>query len=271
MKLSKFMAVFLAAICCLVFVNSSQAKETVTIRGSHALYWTLKDYIPTIEKAADITMDFSKAGGCGDAKKAVKSKQASGAICCPFTDEELAGLGATQHPLALGTLMILVNKDNPIDNLTAAQTRDIFAGKITNWSEVGGENKPIAVLARHHCGPHSVPWKTIIPAEQWVKKRIKIDNTVAMLKTVAAMKNSIGHLDVTLYDPAKVKALKIDGVSPIDKTAFADGYPFFEVISIITPGEPTAGQQRLIDYLRTEKTRPMYEARHLTMGTRLAP
>ena len=53
-----------------------------------------------------------------------------------------------EHIIALDSLIVITNPDNPVDRLTTAQVRDIFSGRITNWSEVGGENAPIMVADR---------------------------------------------------------------------------------------------------------------------------
>src|SRR5699024_4642861 len=50
-------------------------------------------------------------------------------------------------PVAWDALAIITNPHNPVDSLTLKQVHDIYYGKITNWSEVGGKNKPINVYA----------------------------------------------------------------------------------------------------------------------------
>lgn len=53
-----------------------------------------------------------------------------------------------EHIIAVDSLIVITNPDNPVDRLTTEQLRGIFSGEITNWSEVGGENAPIMVLDR---------------------------------------------------------------------------------------------------------------------------
>lgn len=53
-----------------------------------------------------------------------------------------------EHIIALDSLIVITHPNNPVDQLTTEELRAIFAGQITNWSEVGGENAPITVLER---------------------------------------------------------------------------------------------------------------------------
>ena len=51
-----------------------------------------------------------------------------------------------EHIIAIDSLLVVTNPDNPVDTLTMDQLRDIYTGRITNWSEVGGANAPINVV-----------------------------------------------------------------------------------------------------------------------------
>jgi len=53
-----------------------------------------------------------------------------------------------QHPVAWDAIVFIVNKDNPLDNITLQEVRDIYNGKITNWRQLGGANRRIDLYAR---------------------------------------------------------------------------------------------------------------------------
>lgn len=53
---------------------------------------------------------------------------------------------ATLYPIAWDALVAIVHPDNPIGNVTLAQLRDLYLGKITNWSELGGDDRPIELV-----------------------------------------------------------------------------------------------------------------------------
>ena len=62
-----------------------------------------------------------------------------------------AGIELEQLPIAREGFVFIVNKDNPVDMLTQQQLRDIYSGKITNWSEVGGPDMPIIAAQDLDC------------------------------------------------------------------------------------------------------------------------
>ncbi len=53
-----------------------------------------------------------------------------------------------QKALGRDALVFIVNEENPVQSLTQQQLRDIYAGKITNWKEVGGADAAIVAFQR---------------------------------------------------------------------------------------------------------------------------
>lgn len=51
-------------------------------------------------------------------------------------------------PVAWDALVVIVHKDNPVENMTLDQTRALFTGKITNWKQLGGRDAPIELYVR---------------------------------------------------------------------------------------------------------------------------
>ena len=63
-------------------------------------------------------------------------------------DEEIAeaqskGVNPVEHIIARDAIAVIVNQENPVSELTLQQISDIYSGKITNWSQVGGEDRPV--------------------------------------------------------------------------------------------------------------------------------
>jgi phosphate transport system substrate-binding protein len=58
------------------------------------------------------------------------------------------GISLTQSVVAYDAIAVVVNPSNPVDRLTLPQLSDIYLGKVTNWKEVGGEDRPIVLLSR---------------------------------------------------------------------------------------------------------------------------
>lgn len=59
-----------------------------------------------------------------------------------------AGFEAVEVPVALDAIAVVVHPSNPVTKLTVEQLADIFTGRVTNWQEVGGEDRPIVLVSR---------------------------------------------------------------------------------------------------------------------------
>ena len=53
------------------------------------------------------------------------------------------GVNLIETPIALDAFVFVMNKNNPVKDLTIKQIQDIYLGNITNWKEVGGKNAKI--------------------------------------------------------------------------------------------------------------------------------
>ena len=56
--------------------------------------------------------------------------------------------GVTQVPVAWDALVVIVNKDNPVQNISLDDLRKVFLGQLHNWQELGGADAPIELYAR---------------------------------------------------------------------------------------------------------------------------
>ena len=76
------------------------------------------------------------------------------AFCAKPSDEQVQygldkGVELELIPIGREAFVFLVNKNNPVDSLSMQQLKDIYSGKITNWKDVGGANRPINVVQRN--------------------------------------------------------------------------------------------------------------------------
>ncbi len=125
-------------------------------------------------------------------------------------------------------------------NITEKQARELFSGKILNWSELGGPDMPVTPIARLHCKARPGHWRLILDNEdQFSTSLFEVGTIPDMVQSVASRKDAVGHLaSWTIHgyaDKWKVKALKVNGINPEDKKALESGsYPFYRVYSITT-------------------------------------
>ncbi len=180
-----------------------------------------------------------------------------GFVCCSLSQQELNQKKIKIYPLAAEPILILVNKKNPVENLSIDQVRAIFRGDITNWNELGGWNKPIAVITRLHCKKRPGHWKTILPtAGEFTKERINVSSADEMVKMVTKFETAIGHTGSTwLFDrSSNVKAVSIDKVVASAKNLKNKSYPFYRTLSAVTAMNPSEDLLTIIKQVQHGKS-----------------
>ncbi len=256
------------AFVCLMFSVSAPAADpseakTVTGAGEHFSWVILDELKPGLERRYDRTIKlFGKesmlGAGCSTGiKKARENRpghETFGFVCCPLSEHEIHKEGLTVHPLAQEALLILVNKSNPIEDIPIEKVRAIFRGEITNWKEVGGEDRPIVVVLRPHCPDRPGHWKTIVPSlEQFRKDRLDVKSEAEVVQRVSDFAEGIGNIGATwIFNPnEKVKVVKVGGLAATAENLRAGKYPFTQELSIVTHGELSKELAAIIKEVQT--------------------
>jgi ABC-type phosphate transport system substrate-binding protein len=180
-----------------------------------------------------------------------------GFVCCALHPDEVKKNNLHVYPLAEEPILIIVNQSNPVNNLSLKQVRDIFSGRITNWSEVGGNNKPIVVITRLHCKKRPGHWKTILPdAKNFRADRLNVYGADDMVRKVTDFNDAIGHVGSTWkFTPAdRLKRITIDHVQPTAENIKFRKYPFYRTLSAVTKKGVSGDVVKLIQEVQYGET-----------------
>jgi len=235
-------------------------------------------FLPIIEQyAKDHNLNIKvQEGTCGTSAKAINDKAADIAgFCCPAAESDRLP-GIKFHTMGIGSLALIVNKENPVDNITFEQAQDIFQGKLFRWSDIKvdgksvGSHKSIQVLGRLHCKQRTGHWRLILDNEDLFSPRMfEVSAIKDMISEVAGNTDSIGYetlwMAFTYYKDSedRVKALSVNGVSPTDNAKLAAGeYPLYRTFQVTTweTADKNKHAQGLVDYLMSqiEKVDPAF-------------
>lgn len=153
--------------------------------------------------------------------------------------------------IARDGIAVIVHPDVKVDNLTKEQVRDIFAGVITNWKEVGGADRPIVVVSREEgSGTRGAFQEMVMGGEEppIVETAILQPSSGALRTTVASTPDSIGYISFGYLDNS-VKAIAIGGVKPTVENALNGTYPVVRPFNFVTRGEPTGLVKFFINFV----------------------
>ena len=171
------------------------------------------------------------------------------------------------YPIGYDALVFLTNTGNPVAGLTTAQIQDIYQGKITNWNEVGGEDKSIEAYQRPQTsGSQALMCKLVMgdlplmeaPVDRYPHEMSGLVDVLATYKNTAnALGYSVYYYAKNMYSTPELKMLAVDGVQP-DNAAIADGsYPFVNpFFAIIRADEPENSPARqMLAWIRSSDGR----------------
>ena len=157
--------------------------------------------------------------------------------------------------VALDCIVPIVHKDNKVADLTKAQLKDIFSGKITNWKEVGGADAPIVVVGRDtSSGTYGTWQEMIMDAGEKTRVTAKAQVTAssgAMLATVSKNPNAIGYEGMG-YVNDTVKGVKVEGVAASAATARNGQYPLSRFLYMFTNGWPQGEVLNFLMYMQSD-------------------
>lgn len=165
------------------------------------------------------------------------------------SEAELAKYPLVMHQWAIDGVAVVVNPKNPVKSLTTAQLKDIYAGKITQWSALGGENQSINLYTRDAAsGTRSVFWKKALGKGEISDKALFTASNGAMKTAVGQDPAAIGYISVGHID-ASVAPVALDGVAPSLENVKQGKYKIARGLYSNTNGEPKGLTKKFIDYL----------------------
>ena len=212
--------------------------STATIPLSEGIVKTLLSYSP--EQA----QEFVKHNTTHYAYENLIDGKCDVIFVTPPSDEELqlmkdAGEEFEVVRVVKDAFVFLVNQENPVESLTLAQIQDIYRGKITNWSEVGGEDLEIIPYQREdNSGSQTLMYKLVLPKGEITQAptELRIEGMDGLVDAVssydgtgkASLGYSVYYYASGMYTNENSRLLKVDGVEPTNDTIASDEYPLVD-------------------------------------------
>ena len=181
------------------------------------------------------------------------------------SEAQANGVTPVEHIIARDAIAVIVNPNNPVNELTLQQISDIYSGKYTNWQEVGGEDRPIVRLSREtNSGTHVYFLETVLRLGSKEDKTLFSTNTLLLpssegiISEVRDNPNAIGY-DGLGYVPKDLKMVAIakeaggeyvlPSIAPVnDKT-----YAIARDLYMYTNGEPAGIIKDYLDWILSDE------------------
>ena len=240
----------LLASMALLTASPLFAAEKITIAGDPCSLPLIQKVVEAYKEKIDnkLEVEFTKVGCMMGVYQAANQKYDIGVSTQNGLSTNLPK-GASLRVVGKAPIVLLVNKANPLTDITYEQLQGIFSGEITNWKEVGGKDLAIKNVMLEPCVKHTMSKKVIPYGQELAQlKPDKKVNPVAHTNTMVSENDGAIGQQLYGYETSDVKVLTVDGVTATEENLKSGKYTFFEEYNIVTRGEPTGTIGKLIDF-----------------------
>jgi phosphate transport system substrate-binding protein len=256
-------AVFFAAVAAAAVAPAPKAKAagTITVKGSDTMVVLGQRWAEEYMKKHPGTTIQVTGGGSGTGISALINGTTD--VCEASRSmkdaekkqvEEKAGGPPVEITVAKDGLSVYVNDTNPITELSMAQLKDIFTGKVTSWKDLGGPDAKIIPYSRENSSGTYVFFKEHVLANaDYTPRAQAMPGTAAVVNAVSKEKFGIGYGGAAYAKGIKVIKVKKEptaaGIAPSDATIKDGSYPLSRPLFFYVRPKPAADIKAFTDWV----------------------
>ena len=216
-KMTKVLTTVLVIALAALTLAGCAKKDTspVTTDGSTSMEKVIGTLGEAFTEKEGINVTYNPTGSGSGIQAVSEGRCDIGLSSRALKDDEKATL--TETVVALDGIAMIVNPENPVSDLTVEQIADIYTGKITNWSEVGGNDAEIVLIGREAGSGTRDGFESITGTKDACQYRQELTSTGDVITTVSQNPNAIGYASLAAIKDS-VKALTVNGVAPTEAT-----------------------------------------------------
>lgn len=247
----------LAVVLLFGIVDSTVAAEKIRYSGCGI-----------VKKAfmAELAKEFTKTSGVevqiegGGATKGIRDVAAGKTVLggtCRHAIDVPQEQGVKLHHVAWDALVVIVNKDNPVDSVSMDQLKGIIEGKIKDWGDVGGPSgKPIEFYARNSKNAGvSLALREIVfhDGKKEFAATKTFGSTGPLEQAIEKDAWSVGVTGISSARKRNVKILKLNGIDT-EKDNIASGkYLLYRPLFLVTKDTPDAQADKFVEFAKSNK------------------
>jgi phosphate transport system substrate-binding protein len=261
-KLKKIISMFLMFVMLAGLSNVFGAKQNIMIDGSTTVLpiaqYCAEEYMAkngnvniTVKgggSGVGITSLIEKTCNIADSSRSMKQQEIKKAIS--------KNVEPVAHIVAMDGIAVIVNKSNPLKNLTKKDLINIYTGKVKFWSQIEGyegENKVIVVISRDTASGTYESFSELALNKQKVRKDALTNaSNKAIASVVQTTPGAIGYVGLG-YLNENIKAVTVEGIECNATNVLRAKYPLARPLFMYTNGKPTGAVKDFIDYVLSKE------------------
>lgn len=246
---------------------SQKDKQSILINGSTSVQPLVEELAAAYKEINPYATIDIQSGGSGVGIKSALD----GVVDIGMSSRELKPDEKMLKEFRIATdgIAVIINSQNPVNNLTIEQLRQIYAGEITNWKEVGGNDEAITVVTREEGSGTRGAFMELIGIEMLSSLTITQGSTGAVMTTVTSDANSIGYASYgSVKDNTDLKIISIDGAACNEENIYAGKYKISRPFLMVTKDEPTGLAKDFIDFILSDEGQQIVEENNYMKNNR---
>lgn len=201
---------------------TEELRGTLSMNGSTSMEKVIKAVNGAfMEKNKGVTVNLNLTGSGTGIQEASEGKCDIGNSSRKLKDEESEKLDATV--VGLDGIALVVNPVNKLEDISLEDLAKVYSGEITNWKELGGDDKAIVVIGREDGSGTRDGFESIVMGDKEPKYAQELESTGSVINAVATTDGAIGYASLANVDET-VKALKVGGVEATEENVKSGAY-----------------------------------------------
>ncbi|RMG32257.1 MAG: phosphate ABC transporter substrate-binding protein [Planctomycetota bacterium] len=172
------------------------------------------------------------------------------------------------YVIGFDAIAVIVHADNPVEELSMEQLREVYRGSIDRWTPLGGRDEPVVVV---HKAEGRSTLEMFLRATGLDNREVRPDVVAGeneqVIKSVVANRSAIGYvsLGAALYDiadGAPIRVLPLDGVLPDENTVRSGTYPITRTLTLVTRPQPAPAVTAFLAFVRSADSADLFARWH---------
>lgn len=222
---------------------------TVSTDGSTSMEKVIGALGEAFQETTGIGFTYNPTGS-GSGITAVSEGRCDIGLSSRNLKEEEKNAGLTETVLAYDGIAVIVNPENPVEDLTLETIAKIYTGEISNWSEIGGNDAEIVLIGREAGSGTRDGFETITGTEDACCYRQELTSTGDVITTVSQNPDAIGYASAASVKDT-VKAVTVNGVAVSEETIKDGSYVVQRPFVLVTKSDAVLSEaaQEFFDYV----------------------
>ena len=244
----KVMAIFIITV--------ELVADVIYIEGSSTILPVMKQSKKEYFDKHGITLSI-KGGGSSKGIDCLLGNRCQIGMISRALNKEEKEKGIKPHLIGYDGIAIIVNKNNPINDISTKKIQDVYSGRLTKWSDITGENSYIFVLAKQDGRATRLLFDNYFNIQKLNTNIETVGSNIEDIITVSLDKDAISYVSIgsaqeAINNGADIKMISLDGIPPTINDKTNPSYPLSRLLNLATTDKPSKSIQDVISLMRSD-------------------